>query len=278
MKQILNHAFACVFLLIGTTSLQAQHSLDLVWQTDSVFQFSEGVIPSQDGKLLYVSNTIGNPMGRDGKGSISTVGLDGKLINLDWVTGMNAPKDIQRYKNLIYAADLDEVVVVDANKAAIIQRIKIEGATLLHNIAIDEKGVVYVSDLFAGKVYKVEDNKATLYLEGLGYAAGLLSDGSDIYILTAGNLVKADANKKLTTISTGMDRNTNGIQMLNDKEFLVTCWSGIFYYVNADGSNQVLLDNRSKEIPCGIIYYDPKTKIVYMTSDQHNVLYAYKVR
>lgn len=274
-----NNLMACLFGLLSFSAAYAQHSVELVWQTDSVFKFSEGVIPSEDGTFLYVSNTIGNPMAKDGQGSISKVGLEGKIINLDWVTtGMNAPKDIQRYKNLIYVADLDELLVVDANKAQVVQRIKIEGATLLHNIAIDAKGVVYVSDLFAGKVHRVENGKPSLYLDKLGYAAGLLSVGTDLYVLTAGNLVKADAAKNLTTLAKGMDNRMNGIQRVNDNEFLVTSWGGVLYYVNADGSHQVLLDTQKQQIPAGILYYDAKTKIVYMTSDQHNVLYAYRLK
>lgn len=257
----------------------AQHSLELVWKTDSVFKFSEGVVPEPGGKFLFVSNTIGSPMEKDGKGSISKVGFDGKIIDLNWVTtGMNAPKDIQVYKNLIYVADLDEVIVVDINKAAVVQTIKIEGARLLHNFAIDKNGIVYVSDLFAGTVYKVENGKASLYLEKLGYAAGMLAVGSDLYVLTGGNLVKADKDKNITTISKGMDNRMNGLAMVNEKEFLVTSWGGIMYYVNADGTNQVLLDTTKQRIPSGIIYYDQKTKIVYMTTDERNVLKAFKVK
>ncbi|MFV0270772.1 MAG: hypothetical protein ACK5HZ_03680 [Macellibacteroides fermentans] len=261
------------------TLMSAQHSLERVWETDSVFQFCEGIALDAGGEFLYVSNTIGNPMEKDGKGSISKVSLDGKVINLDWVTsGMNAPKDIQVFKNLIYIADLDEVLVIDADQSKITQRIHIDGTTLLHNIAIDTNGIVYVSDLFAGKVYRIEDGKPTLYIDNLGYAAGLLSLGTDLYVLTAGNLIKVDKNKKMTTISTGMDHRMNGIQMVNDKEFVVTSWGGIMYYINADGTNQVLLDTRDKHIPCGIIYVHPKSKVIYMSSDQHNILYAFTIK
>lgn len=278
MKNLINVVSTCILLICVSNPLQAQHSLEPIWNSGPVFKFSEGVIPSADGKFLYVSNTIGSPMAKDGEGSISTVSLDGKIINADWVTGMNAPKGIQRYKNLIFTADLDEVVVVDIEKAAIVNRIKIEGASLLHQFAIDKNGVVYVSDMFAGKVYKIENGKPSLYLENLGYAAGLLLKGTDLYIVSAGKLLKADKNKNITTVSEGMDERGNGVQMVKDNEFLVTCWSGLMYYVNADGSNQVLLDNREQQIPCGIMYYNPEKKIVYMTSDQHNVLFAYRVK
>ena len=133
-----------VMTTLLSTALKAQHSLEKIWETDSVFLFSEGVVPEPGGKFLFVSNTIGSPMAKDGKGSISKVGFDGKIIDLNWVTeGMNAPKDIQVFKNLIYLADLDEVIVVDIDKAAVVQRIRIEGATLLPlREAAEQLGVV----------------------------------------------------------------------------------------------------------------------------------------
>jgi DNA-binding beta-propeller fold protein YncE len=278
MKKIVPTLFLSILSVLGSLSASAQHSLEKVWQTDSVFQFSEGVVLDPGKNLLYVSNTIGSPMERDGKGSVSTVGLDGKIINLNFVEGMNAPKDIQLYKDHLYAADLDEVVVIDVNKPGITQRIKIDGARLLHNIAIDAKGIVYVSDMFAGRVYRIENGTPSVYLDNLGYAAGLLSAGSDLYVLKGGSLIKADANKQVTTIAKGLDNQLNGITMVKPNEFIVTSWGGRMYYINADGTNQVLLDTRSKQIACGIVYYDPKKNIVYMTSDQDNVLYAFNIK
>jgi hypothetical protein len=38
------------------------------------------------------------------------------------------------------------------------------------------------------------------------------------------------------------------------------------------------LDTREQRIPCGIIYYDQKKKILYMTTDERNILKAYKVK
>ena len=191
---------------------------------------------------------------------------------------MNAPKDIQRFKNLLYLADLDEVVVVDIEKAIIIKHIKIDGARLLHNIAIDKNGIVYVSDLYAGKVHRIENGKSSVYLDSLGYAAGMLAIGSDLYILTAGNLVKADKNKKVITLSKGMDQRLNGIQMVNKNEFIITSWGGVVYYVYEDGSNKILLDTREKRIPAGMIYFNPEKRVLYMTSDQHNIVYAFRLK
>ena len=89
---------------------------------------------------------------------------------------------------------------------------------------------------------------------------------------------KADKNKNLTTITSGMDGRTNGLQMVNENEFLVTCWSGMVYYVKADGTNEILLDMREERVPGGINLYDQKTGIMYMSTDQNNTICAYKLK
>ena len=43
-------------------------------------------------KVLYVSNIDGEPWDADGKGSIGKVGLDGKVIAAEWVTGPRLPQ------------------------------------------------------------------------------------------------------------------------------------------------------------------------------------------
>ncbi|MGR3809740.1 hypothetical protein [Jiulongibacter sp. NS-SX5] len=266
-----------VLLLLTGQSLFAQHSLETIWTSDKMLKFGEGIVPSPDGKFLFVSNTIGNPMGRDGDGTVSKVGFDGKMIQFDWVKGMNAPKDIQIYKNTMYAADLNEVVVIDIPSATIKEKIKIEGAGLLHNFAIDENGVVYVSEMFGGKIYKIKDGQYSLYLDNCPGAAGLLAENGFLWVLTGGKLLKVDKDKNRTVVSEGMNERMNGLARINESEYVVTCWSGMMYYVNADGSNEVLLDTRDQNIPCGIVYYDKAKNILYMTTDQNDYMVAYRI-
>lgn len=261
-----------------SANLMAQHALEPLWQSDSVFKFAEGVTPSADGKFLYVANTIGNPLGRDGEGTVSTVSPDGKLIKFDWIKGLNAPKDLEIYNGRMYVADLDELVVIDINKAEIIKKIKIEGTRLLHNITIDEKGIVYVGDMFGGTIYRVENDIPTLYLDNAPGVAGLLVEGTDLYFLSGGKMLKADKSKKITTISEGMNQQVCSLVRINDKEFIVSCWVGLVYYINADGSNQLILDTQKEQFPTGLMYYNKKQNMLYMTTDQRNMLRAFRVK
>ena len=270
-------------LFLSFSSL-AQHRIEKIWETEPVLEFSEGVVPDPSGKFLFVSNTIGNPMAKDGIGTISKVGFDGKIMDLAWVEGLNAPKDIQIFGNKIYVADLDEVIVVDIAKGEISERILIDGARLLHNIAFDDKGGVFVSDMFTGKIHLIQNGQISTYVENMQAAAGLYWEKGDLYVLTgafqgpdAGKLSKVSPDKSVTVIASGMDGRMNGLQKVKEGEFLASNWGGVLYYINADGTVETLRDTRDQNIPAGILYYNPKTEILYISSDQHNILYAFKL-
>src|ERR1700729_1496383 len=124
-KLFLTAAFLLLLLLLQNNSLRAQHQLIKIWQTDSVLKEPESGLYSAEDKLLYTSNINGVPDAKDGNGSIGKVGLDGRIIQVDWVTGLNGPKGLGRYGNLLYAADLTEVVVIDIKAAKIVQHIPV---------------------------------------------------------------------------------------------------------------------------------------------------------
>src|SRR4051812_10946155 len=108
MKRLLTVVFV---LLAGT--VYAQHSLEKIWQTDSTLYTPESVLYDAKAKLLYVSN-IGD-FKKPGSGSISKVGLDGKIIKVDWVTGLTAAKGSGLYQSLLYVAEQTDVAVIDVN-------------------------------------------------------------------------------------------------------------------------------------------------------------------
>ena len=255
-----------------------QHELVKLWETDTLLKTPESALPYKKGGVIFVSNIDGKPAEKDGKGSVGKVGYDGKIIVTDWVSGLNAPKGMGIYKNNLYVADLSEVVVIDIKQGKIINKIPVEGATFLNDIAVDDKGVVYVSDTRKFTVHKIENGVATLYLDKLRAPNGLYCDKDTLYVLDKGYLLKVDKNKQITTVAEGMDPSTDGLEKVVDGEFLVTSWAGICYYVKADGSKQVLFDNRSKKINSADIGFDKKTRIVYVPTFYGNKIVAYQLK
>ena len=90
-------------------------------------------------KVLYVSNIDGEPWDADGKGSIAKIGLDGKVIAAEWVTGLDCPKGLALSDDgkWLYAADIGGVVVIDIEAGKIKSKIAIPEGMQLNDLVND---------------------------------------------------------------------------------------------------------------------------------------------
>jgi len=156
------------FVLISFLSISAfAQKLTLKWKSDTLLRVPESVLFDATRNKLYVANIDGGPWEKDGKGSVGKVGLDGKIITVDWVSGLQAPKGLGLYKNNLCVADVDKVAIIDIKKGAITQTIPIEGAQGLNDLTVDKKGVIYVSDSKTKKIHRIENGQVTTFLENL---------------------------------------------------------------------------------------------------------------
>lgn len=278
MKKLILLATAFVFTFFSGHS--QQHQLVKRWQTDSLLKVPESVLLDAANNLLYVSNIDGDAAQKDGKGSIGKLGLDGKIISVDWVSGLNAPKGMGLYKGNLYVADLGEVVVIDTKTGRISKHIPVEGATFLNDVTIDKKGIVYVSDTRKKKVHRIENGTASVILDSLSLKSpnGLLATGDNLYVLDAGSMYKVENDKRLTKIADGMEASTDGIENVKGNEFIVSCWIGAIYYINGDGSKQKLLDTQEQKINSADICYDSRSHTLYVPNFAKNTVTAYDVR
>lgn len=274
MKKLLPLAL----MIASANMLFAQHQLVKKWETDSTLKVPESVLYDAGNKVLYVSNIDGAPDGKDGKGSIGKIGLDGKIISTDWVPGLNAPKGMALVKNTLWVSDIDEVAAIDIKTGQITKRIKIDGAGFLNDVAADAKGDVYVSDSKTKKVHKIENGKASVLLENLQGPNGLLCYNKDLYVLDNGTFNKVGKDNKLQQLASGIEGHTDGIENVQGDEFIVSCWQGVVYYVKADGTVQKMLDTRGEKINSADIGYDAKNKIVYVPTFFKNSVVAYQLQ
>jgi sugar lactone lactonase YvrE len=256
--------------------LSAQHSLEQLWQTDTTLKNPESVRYDAKSKILYVSS-IGD-FDKEGTGFICKMGLDGKMLQHHWVTGLAAPKGLGLYGKRLYAAENKAVVVIDVDKGTIIKRIEIDGAKFLNDITIDSKGTVFVSDSQTGKVHAIQNDQVTVYLENLKDVNGLLAIDNSLYILTGTSLQKSDAAKKVTQLLDGIEGGADGIEKVKDGEFIVTGWEGTVYYVNTSGSKQVLSDTRATKTNAADLGYDAANKIIYIPEMTKHRVTAYKLK
>lgn len=253
------------------------HRLTRLWETDTLLKTPESVLVDAKGKRLFVSNIDGGPADKDGKGFISVLSLDGKPINLEWVKGLNAPKGMGIYKNKLYVADLTEIVVIDINKATILQKIPVEGSVFLNDISIDKKGTVFVSDTRGFNIYQYDQERVNVTMRNLKRPNGLLINDQDLLILDNGSLLALNMNGQLIQLMEGMDPSTDGIEKIAKDEYIVSAWEGVIYYVTAHKTKEVLLDSRKEKKNTADIGYDPKNRILYVPTFYGNKLVAYKI-
>ena len=276
MKKIFLFSIAVILF----TVVSAQHQLVKLWSTDTLLKVPESVLFDGKNNVLYVTNIDGQPWANDGKGSVGKVGLDGKIIAVDWVSGLLAPKGMGLYKNKLYVADLTELVVIDVTTGTVIERIVVEGAGGLNDVSADENGTVYVTDSRARRVYEVKDGKASMLLDSskLKGPNGILKHKGSLYVLDAGSMYRMEKDGSLTKLAEGMEGGTDGIENVGGGDFLVSTWGGVVYYVAADGTKQVLLDGRADKINSADIGYDAAKRIVYIPTFWKNSVVAYELR
>lgn len=267
MKQLM-----WLIILISVNSVVlAQHSLEKVWETDTVtLRNPESVLYDSLSNSIYVSCM--------GAGKIVRIHTNGTIMKDNWVTGLTLNKGCALFNGLFYTAETATVAVIDVAKASVLKRIPVEGAVMLNDVAMDAKGIIYVTDTRAGKVYRIDGDKSEMYLENMPGANGLLTVNKDLYVLTSTSVLKVDAHKVITKIADGLESGLDGIVMVAENEFIISNYKGLLYYLKADGTTEILLDTRANGIMCNDISYNSKTKMLFVPSYSTSRVIAYKIK
>jgi sugar lactone lactonase YvrE len=273
MKKLLLLIICCC--IAGASDSQ---SLQLKWTSDTTLRVPESVLFDRQSNILYVSNIDGKSNEKDGRGFISKLSPDGKIISREWATGLNAAKGMGIYKGKLYVADLTRVAIFDLSSGKMSGSVEIEGAQFLNDITIDNNGSVYISDSSTGRIHKLMDNKAELYFESTDFKRvnGLLALKDDLYVVDAGNgkNYKLSPDKKLTSYAETA-AGADGVVIVGKNEYIVSSWGGEVYFVDASGKSKKLLDTKEQKLNSADIDYDPKTTTLFVPTFFGNSVMAY---
>lgn len=262
-----------MIMLFAATTVKAQHSLEKIWQTPYELNNPESVLLDEKSNVMYVS-LVGS---KESIGKIVTMDRDGKLINDNFAPDLFEAKGLGRYKDRLYVTCLKEVAVVDYKTGKTIKKIPADSAKFLNDIAVDAKGIVYVSDTRNGTIYRIENDKASLYLDNVKSANGLKCIGKDLYVLSGTSLLKISSEKNIQVIAT-LPCDGDGLEPVGNGDFIATCWIGYIFYVHADGKVETLLDTHEQKINTADIAFDSKKSIVYVPTFFAKGVMAFKLK
>jgi hypothetical protein len=272
-------ALAVMAVAQAQTADTNTHKLTRTWETDATLKTPESVYFDAGRKVLYVSNIDGEPWTADGKGSIGKVGLDGKVIAAEWVTGLDCPKGMALSNDgkWLYVGECGGLVVIDVDAGKIKNKIAVADGLL--NDVVNDKGTIYASDSKGKKVYMFKDGKPSVLLDEkvLKGPNGLAVHKGALYVLDNDSLNRVEADKSLKVVATGMPGGTDGLENVKGDDFLVSVWSGAVWYVKADGSKELLFDGKAVDTKTADIGWDPSTRTVYVPTFFKNTVVAFKV-
>ena len=261
-----------------TAEMPKAPTLTLKWETDTLLTTCESVIYDSVNDVLYVSNINGQPTDKDGNGFISKLGLDGKIVQAQWVSGMDAPKGMGIYNGKLYVSDINRIHEIDIASGNIANSFVIDSAQFLNDITIDATGKVYISDSNVGNILVLENGAVTEYVSGVAGVNGLLSEGTDLQMVSfaTGVFNTIDANKQVTLMTDSIDAG-DGIEALTEGGYLVSSWTGKVTYVSPDWKNTLLLNTSGESINAADIEYIAEKRLLLVPTFFKNKVVAYEV-
>lgn len=259
MKQSRWRFAASMIALAAGTQAFSQGAGSVAWELEGFAQ-PETVVFDQERGVFYVSNIAGEPLGADGVGYISRVSADGEMLEAEWVTGFDAPKGLEISGDTLFVADLTRLAAIDLTTGEVSGSWDIADAQFTNDIAVDETGRVYVSDMFANRIYVLADGVISVQLEdpALMHPNGLEIDGGSLIVTAWGNDIQND----FTTLedghvlsvdlasgavsAVGPDTpigNLDGLEKEGEGAWLASDWiAGALYRIMADGNHEMVAD------------------------------------
>lgn len=167
---------------------------------------------------LYVSN-VGKelkPTLKDGDGFISKLDINGKINELHFIDGLDAPKGMGIVGNTLFVADINTLRGFDLSTKKEVFNIVFEGVNFLNDITVKDSNTLFIGASDTSTIYEVNiSNKSykklmdftvangLFYEDGILYAAELGSSAQNMFD-GKGKLYKIDLkdNNKLIQLGT----------------------------------------------------------------------------
>ena len=226
------------------------------WTVTDGMAAPESVYVDSDSGFIFASQIGGAPDAKDGNGRIVKLGGDGRVIDANWVTGLNAPKGLRACQGTLWAADIGELIGVEIASGRIASRVALPNAQFPNDVACGGDGTVYVSDMIGNKIFAVKDGAATVFAEGeqLEWPNGVLVDGdrlivggwgrpeADFTTKVPGRLFSLDLKTKAKTLITPKPfANIDGLELDGRGGYIVTDYlAGKVLHVSATGESREL--------------------------------------
>ena len=231
---------------------------------------------------LYVSN-VGKelkPTLKDGDGFISKLDVNGKIKELHFIDGLDAPKGMGIVGNTLFVADIDTLRGFDLSTKKEVFNVVFEGVNFLNDITVKDSNTLFIGASDTSAIYEVNiSNKSYKKLMDFTVANGLFYEDGILYTAQLGSttqnmfdgkgkLYKIDLkdNNKLTQLGT-FEGVLDGVHKVGNKVY-VSDWgnakkTGIIRVYDLETKKESVLET---ELFMGAadFWIDEKSKKIFM--------------
>ena len=231
---------------------------------------------------LYISN-VGKelkPTLKDGDGFISKLDINGKIKELHFIDGLDAPKGMGMVGNTLFVADINTLRGFDLQTKKEVFNVVFEGVNFLNDITVKDSNTLFIGASDTSAIYEVNiSNKSykklmdftvangLFYEDGILYAAQLGSSTQNMFD-GKGKLYKIDLkdNNKLTQLGT-FEGVLDGVTKVGNKVY-VSDWgnakdTGIVRVYDLKTKEETILKLQSF-MGAADFWIDEKTKKIFM--------------
>ncbi|WP_214475312.1 ATP/GTP-binding protein [Mesorhizobium sp. dw_380] len=189
MKRLVTSAFIVAICSATAPAVQAGE----LWRATGLEQPESALFDAANNRVI-VSNISGNPGVADGNGYLSVLSMDGKMVTQHWTDGMDAPKGMAIAGGKLYVADITKVRVVDLASGKLLASIAVPDAVFLNDMTSDQAGNVYVTDMLADTIYRIDGDRPELFVRDALLASpnGVFADGNRLIVASWGKGIKPD--------------------------------------------------------------------------------------
>lgn len=275
----------CLCCALSITAMAQTPTLTQVWETDTTLTTPESVLFDTKNNVLYVSCINGKSVPENQESFIAKISLDGKIQQRIFVNGLNAIKGMGIIGNKLYAAGFFAIVEIDLATGRVVNKYDVPDAKMLNDITIDDKNkTLYVTDMRANSVWKLQDGKLEKILEGspLKNPNGLFYENGKLLIGNGEGILYAydTKTKDLSKFAEGMGNEKSGIDGIESdgkKGYFTSEWRGRIWHVSPQGKPSLLLDTIDKPMNTADFEYVPSKKLLIVPTFLRNKVVAYKV-
>jgi hypothetical protein len=254
------------------------NALTKLWELQYGMRYPESALYDAKRDQLYISqyyNQRGNEF-------VSRIALDGTVIEMEWVSGLDRPLGMCLLNDRLYIAERKSMVMADVESGEILERYPVPGAVFLNDITADSSGNLYITDSDMDGIHIFHDGEFSVWLEGdeVKDPNGIVYDNGKIIFGNSGDGCWKIVNPTTMSIDTlarfEPGSLLDGLKPDGRGNYIVSDFNGRVFSISPDGVRTELLNGTAFGQKYADMEYIPEKRLLIIPTLYSNQIMMFR--